>query len=368
MRYGFSKREDEGHLTEFLDGLDRILQAHGHQPTEVSDPDIGLVLHPIDPEGPRPFRRQGRGTYVVSIVAKGPWPSGDEPYEAILARYYPAMIRSLANLLVVPLPPSPESSRRQAFIVTLERGAYPVRGETEEEFYQGMYEALAPLAQSCLVIDNIFEPDLPEELWNGDEHTRSMAWAGARLDELNLLPAPFPIREILDERDYRHLKKLYQIGGLSYGNLSVRQEGNRFWMSGSGVDKSRLSVVGRDFLLVKGYDPERNAMILSVPPHIEPNRVSVDAIEHWMIYTEHPQVGAILHIHAWIDGIRSTQINYPCGSLELAQAVAEAVRQEPDPGRAIIGLRNHGMTITGPSLEEIFSRIEGKVRTQVPMM
>ncbi|MDI3269842.1 MAG: class II aldolase/adducin family protein [Bacillota bacterium] len=348
--------------------MDRALQAHGHQLADVTDPEVGLVLHPIDPDAPRPFRRQGRGTYVVSIVARGPSPSGGEPYEAILARYYPAMIRSLANLLVVPLPPSADNPKRQAFVVTLERGAYPVRGNSSAEFYQGMYEALAPLAQSCLVIDNIFDTDLPQELWDGDEHTRSMAWAGARLEELDLLPAPFPIREILDERDFRHLKKLYQIGGLSYGNLSTRHEGNLFWMSGSGVDKSRLSVVGRDFLLVKGYNRERNAMVLSVPPHVEPNRVSVDAIEHWMIYTEHPEVGAILHIHAWIDGIRSTQINYPCGSLELAEAVAEAVRQEPDPGRAIIGLRNHGMTITGPSLEEIFARIEGRVQTQVPMM
>src|SRR5437762_5852382 len=35
-----------------------------------------------------------------------------------------------------------------------------------------------------------------------------------------------------------------------------------------------------------------------LPPGIEPRRVSVDAIEHWMIYQGHPDVGAILHVHA----------------------------------------------------------------------
>ena len=34
---------------------------------------------------------------------------------------------------------------------------------------------------------------------------------------------------------------------------------------------------------------------------------------------------------------------------------------------AVIGLKNHGLTITGESLDEIFDRIEGKVLRQVPM-
>ncbi|HEY8449784.1 MAG TPA: class II aldolase/adducin family protein, partial [Bacillota bacterium] len=52
---------------------------------------------------------------------------------------------------------------------------------------------------------------------------------------------------------------------------------------------------------------------------------------------------------------------------ELAQAVAELVRQADDPARAVIGLKNHGLTITGTSLTDIFERIEGKIRKNVPM-
>ena len=108
-------------------------------------------------------------------------------------------------------------------------------------------------------------------------------------------------------------------------------------------------------------------MRLSVPPNVTPRRVSVDAIEHFMIYREHPSVGAILHIHAWMEDIASTRINYPCGTIELATGVADLVRQAPDPGHAVIGLRNHGLTITGESLDEIFARIDGKIQRQVPM-
>jgi len=64
---------------------------------------------------------------------------------------------------------------------------------------------------------------------------------------------------------------------------------------------------------------------------VEPRRVSVDAIEHWMIYQEHPGVGAIVHVHAWVDGIEATDVNYPCGTEELARAVADLVRAEDDP-------------------------------------
>ena len=113
---------------------------------------------------------------------------------------------------------------------------------------------LEPLATSHLVIDNEFRRDLEPELWSGDELTASIAAAGRRLDELGLLPAPFPVEELVDERDLRHIKRLYGVGGLSYGNLSARKDERRFWMSASGVDKSKLDQPGVDILLVSDYD------------------------------------------------------------------------------------------------------------------
>jgi ribulose-5-phosphate 4-epimerase/fuculose-1-phosphate aldolase len=86
-----------------------------------------------------------------------------------------------------------------------------------------------------------------------------------------------------------------------------------------------------------------------------------------MIYQAHPDVGAILHVHAWMEDIAATDINYPCGTQELAESVAELIAREPDPTHAIIGLRNHGITATGDGLTEILDRITPKVLRQVPM-
>jgi len=78
-------------------------------------------------------------------------------------------------------------------------------------------------------------------------------------------------------------------------------------------------------------------------------------------------VAAILHVHAWMGGVPSTDVNYPCGTLELAKAVRDRLETTPDPGHAVIGLRNHGLTITGENLPEIFERVTPHLLRQVPM-
>jgi ribulose-5-phosphate 4-epimerase/fuculose-1-phosphate aldolase len=47
--------------------------------------------------------------------------------------------------------------------------------------------------------------------------------------------------------------------------------------------------------------------------------------------------------------------------------VAELIAAEPEPARATVGLRNHGITATGADLAEILDRIEPRVLRQVPM-
>jgi ribulose-5-phosphate 4-epimerase/fuculose-1-phosphate aldolase len=126
--------------------------------------------------------------------------------------------------------------------------------------------------------------------------------------------------------------------------------------------------VGTDVLLVKDFDLGRGTAVLSVPPGNDPRaRVSVDAVEHWMIYKAFPAVGAIVHAHAWMDGILCTRQNYPCGTRELAGEVVDLLTQVPEPARAVVGLKNHGITITGSDLPEIFARIRGRLKTQVEM-
>lgn len=341
----------------FAEGLRQVLLAHGLEET-TPDQAPRVVLHFVDLEALRPFRRRAQATFVVSVI-EGPLPTGE-----ILPALYPLLVRTLSNMVLYLLP---EGSEARAYVVTLEQGFFAVDGTDDQAFFGRIFDRMYPLASAQLVISNEFHADLEEALWEGDELTAALAEAGQRLDALNLLPAAFPIEELLPPRDLEHVRRLFGLGRLSYGNLSVRKDARRYWMSASGVNKGAMRVVGRDMLMVKGYDPERNLILLSVPPGIEPRRVSVDAIEHWMIYTAHPGVGAIIHVHSWMEGVTSTQVQYPCGTLQLAQAVAELVRDSPDPHRAVIGLRNHGLTITGPSLADILGRIEGRLLVRVPM-
>ncbi|HEU4324711.1 MAG TPA: class II aldolase/adducin family protein [Roseiflexaceae bacterium] len=358
----------------FATGLREALIRRGHEFRSLSDArtadadtlvpseQIRLVINQVDLDQPRPVRRSGQGTFVVTVV------EGRDNETELMKAAYPVLVRSLSNMAVYN---TRVDGVLESHFITPEQGHYVLRQNSDDAtFFDRVFERIQPLACSHLVINNDFVPDLPDSLWEGTEETRQISWAGRQLDSLGLLPAAIPLADYLSERDMRHIKRLYGIGGLSYGNLSARaaHDPSHFWMSASGVDKSRLQTVGRDILLVTGYSPEQLQIRLSVPPEVEPRRVSVDAIEHYMIYREHPEVGAIVHIHAWwSDPIVSTQVNYPCGTYELAAEVAELVRQAPDPSRAVIGLKNHGLTITGHSIAEIFQRIEGKILPQVPM-
>jgi ribulose-5-phosphate 4-epimerase/fuculose-1-phosphate aldolase len=354
MNYTLWGRATSPSFERFAEALDAALRRAGFEPANGEEAD--LVLNLIDAHDPKPFRRRSRGTFVAAIHELPEVP------QDVLQANYPLLVRALANIVLCYVP------QEGVWFTTMERGHYGVEVENgETTLADEVIERLAPLARSRLVIDNEFRTDLEPDLWDGDEITEQIKEAGHRLGDLDLLPAPFPIEDLLDERDLRQVKRLYGIGGLSYGNLSARKDERRFWMSASGVDKSKLETPGRDILLVSDYDEENVRMVLSVPPGVEPRRVSVDAIEHWMIYQAHPDVGAILHVHAWMEGIQATDINYPCGTEELARSVAELLAQEPDPVHAVIGLRNHGITATGESLPEILNRIEPRVLRQVPM-
>jgi ribulose-5-phosphate 4-epimerase/fuculose-1-phosphate aldolase len=343
---------EQDQLADLAAGIEAGLARHGFEPAKEGDAPA-VVLNLVDAARPRPFRRRSRGTFVAAI-----W-SLPEPPTDPLRETYPMLVRALANISLCYVP------GHGVLFTTMERGCYLV--PDGPRLAEEVVARLEPLATSHLVIDNEFRRDLEPELWRGDALTWEIRRVGKRLDRLGLLPAPFPVEELVSERDLRQIKRLYSIGGLSYGNLSARKDANRFWMSASGVDKAQLDEAGRDILLVSGYDAERGRIVLSVPPDVKPRRVSVDAIEHWMIYRENPDVGAILHVHAWMEGIEATDINYPCGTAELAESVSALIAATPDPARAVVGLRNHGITATGSSLTEILDRIGPRLLPQVPM-
>lgn len=359
MHFTFAGTPENETFRWFSAGLREVMKSEGHRYTGELD-EAKLVLNFFPGGRPRPVRRKANAVFVCAVT------EFPVPFTEYMSQGYPTLLRALANLAVGLVPSG--GSVPNAHFVTPEQGHYIVPGHLDAEaYFRQVYRRIEPLASSTLVIDNFFEPDLPEDLWDGDEISRSIFRAGRQLEGLKLLPAPFPVKDYLGKRDLRHLKRLFGIGGLSYGNVSARYDDDWFWMSASGVDKSNLKDIGHHILMVKDYDPGRNGMVVSHPPGVVPKRVSVDAIEHWMIYREHPGVGAILHVHGWINGVPSTEFNYPCGTRELGQAVADLVREAEDPNRCVVGLKNHGLTITGTSLDEIFERVGGDIVPTVPM-
>ncbi len=320
-----------------------------------------FVLNLIDLDSPKSYRRKGQEEMVVSLALL------NESRSDLKSACYAALVKSISNLLFCIVMPVSDS-KMKGYSITPEVGftEFPY---SPESIFTRMY----PVISSHFVIRNrIFNDLLLKENQIIPEVDDIIMFAG-ELQKLGVLPAPFPLTQFLDQELIDHLFRLYQIKGLSYGNLSIRNkhydtDGTTFWMTARGVDKSQLKGVGKDILLVKGYDMISGEMLISVPPVYDQKiRVSVDAVEHYMIYNEFPETGAIVHVHAWIDNVLCSTQTYPCGTRELAESAVALLKNTPVPERAEIGLKNHGLTITGPDISDIFDRIRGRLIINVPM-
>jgi ribulose-5-phosphate 4-epimerase/fuculose-1-phosphate aldolase len=352
-------RNDSNTFKEYLleSMVDTCLQKGDQQVNTTDEADYVLNLTTF--ENPKSVRRKCRSLFVITIIC------GNETYmeeEKIKALSYNSLVKSLSNQLIYVSP------GLETYFTTPEAGFYNIYFNPEE-----IYEKIKPIISSNFATDNRFVQDLPQKFWSGSEITGQISKYGKELDELGVLPVPFPLKGFLTETQLRQLYKIYGITGASYGNLSARERipelgENTFWMTGRGVDKSNLHKIGKDILMVKDFDYEKREAVLSMPAVYDPKaRVSVDAVEHSMIYKAFPEVGAIVHVHAWIRGVKCTRQNYPCGTIELAQEVLDLLSSTDDPSSAAVGLKNHGLTITGKNLQDIFRKYSHRLVKEVEM-
>lgn len=366
MKFAINHNGADPLLDRFAAGVVNELKNKGHEIT-TSQNGAGFVLNLTDINSPKSYHRRSQAVFVVSMAIS------DSPVQDMRSMVYTTLVRTMSNLMICIVPQ--KSMNGSGFDDTAEiYFATPEVGYYHYPFNpQRVYESILPIVSSHLVIRNRLSTDLPPDYWQTSNVVESIRRFGRELDRMGLLPSPFPLRQVLRQKDIDHLYRLFEIKGLSYGNLSAREPvaelgESTFWMTARGVDKANLTTVGKDILLVKGYDKRTGEIEVSVPPdyHVKA-RVSVDAVEHELIYRTYKNVGAIIHVHAWMDGIKSTRQNYPCGTRELASEVVELLRRTENPQRAIIGLKNHGLTITGPDLDDIFARIRGRLKPSVPM-
>jgi ribulose-5-phosphate 4-epimerase/fuculose-1-phosphate aldolase len=322
-----------------------------------------FVLNLTNIDEPIPFRRKSQAVFVVSLAAI------NKPARDMRALCYKTLIRSLSNLMICVVQSNKKSEPNpEIYFTTPEVGFYHYPFDAGK-----VINNMFPIINSHLMIKNQLIADLPEKFWETSVVVEDLKRFGEELDHLGVLPSPFPLRDVLKQEDIDDLYRLFEVKGISYGNLSAREHipelgDSTFWMTARGVNKAKLSTIGQDILLVKDYDETTGEVVVTVPPNHHPKaRVSVDAIEHKLIYQTFPGVGAIIHVHAWMDNVLCTRQNYPCGTIELANEVVNMLKQTDNPERAVVGLKNHGLTITGPNLPDIFDRIRGKLKTEVPM-
>jgi len=359
MKFAITRDGTNPTRDKVVDAIVNEFMRHGHCISSETN-GVNFILNVTDTESPRAGRRQSQSVFIISIV------SGDGHPEDIRSLCYATLVRTLSNLLIYVCPSN--GSPSEIYFTTPEAGFYHLPFDAEQ-----VYQRMLPIAGAHFAIENRFSTDLPERLWITSPVVEEIKRYGRELDALGVLPAPFPLREVLGEEGLRHIYKIYGITGLSYGNLSAREVvpelgSTTLWMTGRGVNKAKISRVGKDVLLIKGFDYEQGTALVSVPPDYDPRaRVSVDAVEHELIYRTFPGVGAIVHVHAWMNDVLCTRQNYPCGTRELAEEVVNLLAQSDDPSRSVIGLKNHGLTITGHALDEIFNRIRGKLLTEVQM-
>ena len=165
MQYAFYGTAGSESLDRFAKLIGEALEGVGFTSTNGDAAEANLVISLLDLDDPKPFRRRGKGTYVVGVFERATHP---EPIEESLRADYPQLLRGLANLVLDYVP------GQGAWFTTMERGHYGVTAHDEHQLAQKVVERLLPLASSRLVIDNEFRTDLEPELWNGDEVTDSI--------------------------------------------------------------------------------------------------------------------------------------------------------------------------------------------------
>lgn len=131
-------------------------------------------------------------------------------------------------------------------------------------------------------------------------------------------------------------------GGLAYGNLSLRLEGNGFVISASQcADQPRPTA--KDYCLVTAWDCARNRLVAQGPAH-----PSSESLTHAALYDAEPSIGCIIHGHSsWIWQRRNTlalastaeQVAY--GTPEMAIEMGRLYRDRDFRGCGALAMGGH---------------------------
>ncbi len=170
-----------------------------------------------------------------------------------------------------------------------------------------------------------------------------------------------PLENKLIEELNRWREKLYRskfIGqdahGIGYGNISVREKGNQFIISGSmtgGLEK----LTGQHYTRVIGYDFVSNSLTAKGPI-----LASSESLTHAAIYESQKEINAVIHIHDlvfWkkiLHKVPTTNKNVEYGTPAMALEVKRLFKETDLKAKKIFAMAGHeaGIISFGKDLEE----------------
>ena len=256
------------------------------------------------------------------------------------------------------------------YFTTPEAGFYHLAYDAEE-----VYKRMIPIAGARFAIGNRISADLPRRIGRRRPSSKISGAPRRSSDGLGVLPAPFPLHELLSEDSIRHIFLIFGMKGLSYGNMSARERipelgGHDVLDDGpreSTKPGSRKSA--RTSCSSAGSTTVRKESWSAFLPITIRGRASRSMPSSTSSSTGHfPRSARSSTSTPGSTASSAPARTIPCGTVELAEEVVHMLKRTDCPGRTAVGLKNHGLTITGPCLDEIFGRIQGRLRTEVQMM
>jgi ribulose-5-phosphate 4-epimerase/fuculose-1-phosphate aldolase len=149
--------------------------------------------------------------------------------------------------------------------------------------------------------------------------------------------------------------------GIGFGNLSLRVEGNKFFISGTAT--GALPVLGPEgYCLITSFDINKNRVVSTGP--VKP---SSETMTHGVIYQSCPGANCVIHIHSRVifdgmlrDSCPATPETAAYGTPEIALAIGKLVRHDSERNEGSIVLAGHdeGVIIYAPTVEKALSLTE----------
>jgi ribulose-5-phosphate 4-epimerase/fuculose-1-phosphate aldolase len=149
-------------------------------------------------------------------------------------------------------------------------------------------------------------------------------------------------------------------GGIGFGNLSLRVEGNKFLISGTATGAA--PILGPEgYCLITSFDVDENRVVSTGP--VKP---SSETMTHGVIYGS-CEANCVIHVHsrAIFDGM--IREGYPAtpgtaayGTPDIARSIEKLVNYDSgkNEGQIVLAGHDEGVIVYASTIEKAFSLIE----------